>query len=399
MIERTIILWISLISFSLNAQVEIESNEDLMEYLHGKDPLVNTVLDSSKYRLQFMYTRIERDSTETHLKTFDFSNADNYFYPASMVKLPTALVSFEKLKKHGVSRESYLKIHRDQVCGNMGYIEETEKGRLTFTKMTRELMAVSNNTYYNTFYHLATPKRLNDRLIEQGFEKTKIYKSFTGCEMPLNLYCNSLTITDEATKKTVIQNGEMLPLSEVGNRLPYTESKLLGSRHEYRGEIVEGRFDFNYNLEYPLSDMHYTLARLALPEQFPPEMRWDIREEDRLFILDAMQLVPNELANKDYHDNKNYPDNVFKYLVLGDDNEAYKDVISHGKMGISYGFVTESTYIVDTVNNVDFILTVNLYVNANDVVNDGKYEYEDVARPFMAKFGQLILEYERQRKK
>jgi hypothetical protein len=34
-----------------------------------------------------------------------------------------------------------------------------------------------------------------------------------------------------------------------------------------------------------------------------------------------------------------------------------------------------------------------MYTNENDVVNDGVYEYEEMARPFLARLGSLIREY------
>lgn len=84
---------------------------------------------------------------------------------------------------------------------------------------------------------------------------------------------------------------------------------------------------------------------------------------------------------------------MYKYLVHGDENSKYDSVITYSKLGLSYGFVTETAYVHDPATNRHYVLTLNLYVNSNDTVNDGKYEYEELARPFLARFGQLLLEY------
>ncbi len=396
MIKWTVLLWISLISISANSQLNIETNEDLLNYLHGSDEVFNGILDSSDlHHFQFIYTRIDRVNGDTTLKTFNLSNPDYYFYPASVVKLPTALVTLEMMKKHDLSMDAYMKIHRDQTCGNMGYIEEMEAGRLTMGKMIRELIVISNNRYYNALYQFVTPKKLNSRLISKGINDTKIYRSFTGCDLPHSLFCNSLTITDTEKKNTLIQNSSRLGLSTFAARYIWSPKYLYGSKHEYRGEIVKGPFDFNYHLEYPLKDIHATMLRLIKPNLFSEEEQWDISDEHKDYFLNAMKGIPSDLTDKKYHDQKKYPDNIFKYIVKGDDNPNYKDVVTYSKIGIAYGFVTETAYIVDTTNNIEFFLTASIYVNSNDTVNDGKYEYDEIARPFLTKLGQKILDYER----
>lgn len=398
MIKWTTLLWISLISLSTIAQVEIESNEGLINYLHGNDPVFNGILDSSElHRVQFIYTRIDRNNGDTTLKTFNLSNSDYYFYPASVVKLPTALVAMEKMNEHNLSMDAYMKINRDQSCGNMGYIDEMEADQLTMGKMIRELIIISNNRYYNALYQFATPKDLNERLMTKGILNTKIYRSFTGCELPNNLFCNSLSLTDQNKQITMLQESSRLDLSTFSSRYSWSSKYLFGSKHEYRGKIVNGPFDFNYHLDYPLKDIHGSMLRLVMPNLFSEEEQWNINDENRQFFMDAMKGIPSDLEDEKYHDKKKYPDNIFKYIVKGDDDFDYKDVVTYSKIGIAYGFVTETAYVVDTVNNIDFFLTASIYVNNNDTVNDGKYEYDEIARPFLTQLGKRILDLERQR--
>ncbi|MDG1429910.1 MAG: serine hydrolase [Crocinitomicaceae bacterium] len=392
------LLCASLISISSFSQLDIESNKELMDYLHGSDPVFNAILDSTDlHRVQFIYTRIDKENGDTTLKTFNFSNSDFYFYPASVVKLPTALITLEKMKEHDLSLDAYMKIHRDQTCGNMSYIEEMEDNRLTMGKMLKELIIVSNNRYYNALYQFVTPKDLNERMASKGISDTKIYRSFTGCEMPYNLFCNSLTVTDQEKRKTMIQESSRLDLSRFASRYIWSHKYLFGSKHEYRGNIVNGPFDFNYHLDYPLKDIHGTMLRLVKPNLFAEEERWDITESDRDYFLGAMKGVPSDLSDEKYKDKKDYPDNIFKYIVKGDENPDFKNVETYSKIGIAYGFVTETAYVVDKESDIEFFLTASIYVNANDTVNDGKYEYDEVGRPFLTQLGQKILDYERRK--
>jgi hypothetical protein len=64
------------------------------------------------------------------------------------------------------------------------------------------------------------------------------------------------------------------------------------------------------------------------------------------------------------------------------------------KVGWAYGCLTDVSYVVDFRNNIEFMLTATIYVNADGILNDDKYEYETVGWPFMNKLGQTIYSYE-----
>lgn len=397
-ILKTILILLTITTSSLGIS-QTTNNEglmrpDLMSRLHGHDSLVDHVLENrEKYRFQFIVTEIVEYKSEFILgQTHDYSAPWWYFYPASMVKLPVALMTLEDLKRIDFSTKATLQFDNDFTCGNMQFVEESRKGDLSFEKMIRELIIVSNNNYYNSLYHFLSPQTINAKLKEKGLGTTSIYRDFTGCEMPLNLKTHGFSVQEEGSGKIGVQDVKVLELSNFASAYQYDTTKLLGSKHEYRGKIVDGPFDFNYNLEYPLRDIHSTSMRLFFPQFFDESERWDIREEDRQFLLNAMKSVPKDLNEKKYLDQKKYPDNLYKYIVLGDDNADYDSVITYSKMGISYGFVTETAYVHDPKTGKHYVVTANLYVNSNDTVNDAKYEYEELARPFFARFGQLLLQ-------
>jgi hypothetical protein len=337
---------------------------------------------------------IEQDSTFYIGETYDYTEPSWYFYPASLVKLPTAIMALEKLKALEFSTNASILFDTDFECGNMRFVNESNHSRVkkTLKEMIRELIIVSNNTYYNSLYHFLTPKRINDELAQKGFSETKIFRDFSGCEIPLNLKTHGFSLKERGNENTYHQDGSRLELSDFASNYTYDSTKLLGSKNEYRGEIVDGPFDFNYNLEYPIKDIHSTSMRLFFPEFFAEEDRWDLRESDRAMLIRSMKAVPKNLWQKEYQDKRKYPDNLYKYLIHGDDNPKYDSVITYSKLGLSYGFVTETAYVHDPKTNRRYVLTVSLYVNSNDTVNDGKYEYEELAKPFLARLGQLILE-------
>lgn len=69
----------------------------------------------------------------------------------------------------------------------------------------------------------------------------------------------------------------------------------------------------------------------------------------------------------------------------------------YNKVGWSYGFITDVSYVADFKNNVEFMLTATIYVNSDGIINDGRYEYNTIGYPFLYKLGQAIYQYELKR--
>lgn len=62
----------------------------------------------------------------------------------------------------------------------------------------------------------------------------------------------------------------------------------------------------------------------------------------------------------------------------------------YDKIGRAYGFSTENAYLVDGRDGRAFFLAITLYTNADGVLNDDRYGYEDVADPFLDAAGRAI---------
>jgi hypothetical protein len=69
------------------------------------------------------------------------------------------------------------------------------------------------------------------------------------------------------------------------------------------------------------------------------------------------------------------------------------------KVGWSYGFLTDVSYVVDFNRGIEFMLAATLYVNSDGVLNDGKYDYKTVGWPFLYQLGQTVYQFEQKRKR
>ncbi|MBT8271420.1 MAG: hypothetical protein KJO25_05190, partial [Bacteroidia bacterium] len=104
----------------------------------------------------------------------------------------------------------------------------------------------------------------------------------------------------------------------------------------------------------------------------------------------SMALYPRDL---DY-DPVNYYDSYGKFFIYGDSKEPIPDYIKiYNKVGYAYGYLTDCAYIVDSKQQIEYILTATIHVNRNRIFNDDAYEYDEIGIPFLAQLGREIHEY------
>ncbi len=61
-----------------------------------------------------------------------------------------------------------------------------------------------------------------------------------------------------------------------------------------------------------------------------------------------------------------------------------------GKSGRAYGFHLDNAYIENLDNGCAVAVTATIYANANEVLNDDAYEYDEVTRPFLRDLGEAV---------
>ena len=59
----------------------------------------------------------------------------------------------------------------------------------------------------------------------------------------------------------------------------------------------------------------------------------------------------------------------------------------------------DAVYVADFKNNIEFMVTAEIYANSDAIFNDDKYDYQTVSYPFFKHLGQAIYEYELKRKR
>ena len=93
---------IILLMISLLSSAQLPDTTFLKNLLESHPELFSHILNHPAHNeVQILYTQIDRDENNLpHFKSYSYRlNAHHYFYPASTVKLPTAIFALEKLNE------------------------------------------------------------------------------------------------------------------------------------------------------------------------------------------------------------------------------------------------------------------------------------------------------------
>lgn len=347
--------------------------------LGSQNQNIKRVMDSiDQFEVQIRYTQIDRRNDSVFFTDYDFQVDDtNYFYPASTVKLPSVVSTLEKLNKI------------DTLDRHTRFYVEGDSLETTFSETISAIFTVSDNNANNRLVEFLGQDAINKGLLEKGVAPIRIahrlgYHSDDTATKPLVIYMNDSTTA--IFKGTVNTYPKPLQLNKIRK----------GSGFHEDDSLMQEPFDFSLKNYYPISTQQGLLKRIIFPEKFSIKERFDITESQREFLMKAMHTLPKNAG----YDPKVYYDGICKFLMYGDTKENIPDHIKiYNKIGGAYGTLTDCAYIVDTKNNVDFMVTATILINKNKIFNDDIYEYDTIGIPFLAQLGRELYAFELQRKK
>jgi hypothetical protein len=392
-------LFISIVFLFVGTQIHGQTKNDplLKDILSNiQDSTTKSVLNNpDQYRIQIIYTQINRDKkgkpsfTNYHLNV----NPDLYFNPASMVKMPLAFLSLEKLnelKKAGVDKYSRMEFdssYERQVA--MKSDSSAENNTASIAHFIKRAFLISENDPYNRMYQFIGQEQINKKLIEKGYTSTRITRQFMGYTEEQNRHTNGIQFLDASGNVTYVQAPKYNTDS-----FQFPSPILIGNAHINReDQLVKSPFDFTKHNNISLEDMRKMIQSVVFPTSVEKKSRFNLTEEDRLFLLQYMSQYPSE-TNYPKYDSELFYDSYVKFFFGDSSHKIPSHIRVFNKVGWAYGFMTDVSYVLDTKNDIDYMLSATIYVNSDGVVNDSKYDEETVGFPFFDKIGHAIYAYE-----
>jgi hypothetical protein len=353
-----------------------------------------------EYRYQIIYTRIDRDKKNRPSFYNNYLNVDSlqYFNPASTVKLPLAALSLEKLyslKKYKIEKRTSMQFDSVRAGQRKLYADSTsENGFPSIAQFIRKALLVSDNDAYNRMYQFVGQQQTNRRLHEMGFNDMRITRQFMGLSPEENRYTNPIRFINQDKSLIFQQPGAYNP-----DPIDFSHINKMGRGHwDSRDSLINEPIDFTFANNVTVEHLLGILQALMFPKNVAPQRRFELNDDDLSFMYRYLSQYPSESDYPKYDTAKFY-DSYVKFFFRDSTHRMPPQVRVFNKVGWAYGCLTDVSYVVDFENKVEFMLTATVYVNSDGVLNDNKYEYDEIGWPFLYQLGQTIYKYELNRER
>jgi hypothetical protein len=394
---------INVLLFLLCIPAVAQVNEQFLEKLMQQktDQFGEILNHPNEYRVQIFYTQIDRDKNNIpHFKEYSYRlNPSEYFYPASTVKMPLSIMALDKINTMaipGVTKSTTL--YYDSVSARQETIYNNpyaQNGKQNIEQAIKEIFLVSDNNAANRLFEFIGQEDIHKKLVEKGYPDAYIRNRLElGRTQEESRQTQAIDFYDDNGNKIYHQAAQYNK-----QKLPYYNAFLGKGYYNSDDSLVMGPMDFSVKNRIYLNDLHHILQSVIFYDQTPKNQRFNLTKDDRDFLLKWMHTVPTESQYPTY-DSADYWPSYCKFMFMGAEKGPIPSHIKiFNKPGDAYGFLLDISYIVDTINKVEFMVSGVIYCNKDGIINDGKYDYETVGYPFYKNLGHLIYEYELKRKK
>ncbi|MDF7817485.1 serine hydrolase [Runella sp. MFBS21] len=398
---RKIILFLLTVSGLSETKAQARTDAFLSQlFAHNPHPVFQEVIRQPEtYRLQIIYTQIDRDKNNVPSFKNYYFNVDStlYFNPASTVKLPLALLSLEKLNQLRLPQiNKFTSMQFDSAFGGQTKLWKdatSPNGLPSIAHFIKKALLVSDNDAYNRMYEFVGQQTTNRALHAKGYLDTRITHRFVRMTPDENRHTNPVRFLRGDSSVIYAQ-----PAAYNNDAFDFRRIAKVGQGHwDAKDSLINAPIDFTTRNKLPLEAFQQILKSVMFPESMKAKQRFDLTEDDYLFLYQYLSQFPGE-TNYPKYDGKEYYDSYVKFFFRDSLQRQLPDGVRvFNKVGWSYGFLTDASYVADFKNKIEYMLAATIYVNSDGILNDNKYEYQTVGHPFLYQLGKVIYEHELKR--
>ncbi|WP_430412417.1 serine hydrolase [Kordia sp.] len=362
---KKLLLLLPIVLFSCAKQKDFD---DPIQFALASDAeeIQQVMRNLEAHEVQIMVTDSEGTNFDFQLNDFD------YFYPASSVKFPIALLALEKANNiPTIDSETLFQIQGDSV-------------KTTIQKEVQKIFAVSDNEAYNRLFDFLRKDSITDALRKKTSYLVRISHRLSTSN-PASTTSKAVTFTKNDSvvyfqKEAQNRSIDALDLKRIHKGKGF-----------YRNDsLVNEPMNFSKKNYIPLQTLHQLMYRFHHTKSQRKETVFNLSDEDREFVKKVMHKTPKQQGFTD----DEYYDSYVKFFMYGDTKEAIPAHIKiYNKVGYAYGYLTDCAHIVDKKNDISFTVTATIHVNKNQIFNDDTYEYETIGIPFLAELGRKIHQF------
>ena len=397
---RYYLIIFSLFICSLTSTAQSRTDKLLNDvFTTEKDSLFQSVIQNPEiYRYQIIYTQINRDKNNVPSFTNYYFNYDSlrYFNPASMVKMPLAFLSLEKLntlKDKGIDKFTPMQFDSGYSRQTVLYKDSTaENGSPSIAQFIRKAFLVSDNDAYTRMYEFVGQQTTNRRLHSMGYPDMRITRRFMRMNAEENRHTNPI--------RFIRPDGSLIyfqPPAYNTDSFDFSHINKMGRAYmNAQDSLINEPIDFTMANNVTVYHLQQLLQSVLFPNSVSANRRFNLEKTDYDFLYRYLSQYPSETDYPKY-DTGLYYDSYVKFFFKQGSHSITDYIRVFNKVGWAYGCLTDVSYVVDFKNKVEFMLTATIYVNSDGVMNDNKYDYDNIGYPFLYKLGQCIYNYELKR--
>ena len=360
------------------------SSNPIKSSLNSDEFLSEILKNKEQYEIQVLFTEINRNKDgEPEFTDFQFQvDEEKYFYPASTIKLPIIVLTLNKINelrlegidinlKSKIKLKSYNKKQKIVINDSI----------TSFQNLISKVFLTSDNSAANILIDFLGYNYFNSKMKKEGYANTYLNHKFSP-DQNVNNNWEIQTLKDD-----IISSKDEQIFIKSNN----ISGLLKGDRTLKDGKVSIGPLDFSYKNRFSLLDMHAFIKKIIFTEKSNNQNYFNLNVEDYDFLRYWMSRFTYEDNGKKYEDDGIYYETYNKFFIHGMDSIAInKNIRVYNKLGEAYGTSTDTAYIKNYTDDIEFFLSATIYVNDNNVINDNIYEYDEIAIPFLAKLSQSI---------
>ncbi len=377
--RNTVALIISLILL-----VGCSFNPDPIRSVFKEDDFLRSIIkDKDNYEIQILYTEVSKNSIgQSEFSDFQFQlNDEKYFYPASTIKLPIAVMALSKineLRAEGSTISPKSKIKLSLINNNQEII--LKDSITSFQNLIADVFLVSDNSASNVLIDFIGYNYFNLSMSNSGFENTYLNHKFNP-----DPFVDSTWIISTLDNEIISSNANQITVLASSN----ISNLKKGEKRFIDGEIKNESLDFSSKNRSSLTDMHNIIKNLIYPEISITNFNLNVEDYD--FLRYWMSRFTHEDLGAKYIGDAKFFKSYNKFFIHGTDTILNNtDIRVYNKIGQAYGTSTDSAYIKNYKEDVEFFLTATIYTNKNKIINDNIYEYGETAIPFLSRLSKAL---------
>lgn len=355
----------------------------------GSAALKTVVATPEKYRFQVLYGVITEGPKPT-LERHGYRADVEYFFPASSMKVPITLATYDRLAtlraagKAALTRDATMRIHPASGNGETPYTT-------TLARETWRALIVSDNASANRLLAVVGHREVHETLWSLRLSSARIHAGFaTGAEIdPARVSPRiDFTAPGGATAELAPRQSDLV--------LPRTDATNLdiGRANIVDGRRVEAPLSFADKNAMRLYDLQDTLVRIMRPELLPPASPADTASQDDLaYVRQALGTLPSESGLAGFDRNVVADYTLIPFLRGIERVRARGRFQIFSKVGQAFGFLTANAYVVDKETGRSFFLVASVYANPDETMNDDNYAYDSISFPALADVGEAVARH------